>query len=79
MELASNERLAHMKEETELAKIQEKAKAEASLQLLEAKLNELSQQAEFLHERRMQLDAPPEAPTVTAPRETKPVSESLNY
>ena len=77
MELQSNERLAQMKARLELAKIQEKAKAEASLQMLEARLEELSQQAEFLHERRMQLDEPPEAPQAAAPE--KDVADTVNY
>jgi len=79
MELASNERLAQMKADMEMAKIEEKAKAEVSLKLLEAKLDQLEQQAQFLHERKMQLDAPqPETKAPAAPQEKK-VSESLNY
>jgi hypothetical protein len=79
MEIQSNEHLAQIKADLEVAKIAEKAKAEASLQLLEAKLNELSQTAEFLHERRMQLDAP-KAETKQAPApQKKQVYESLNY
>jgi hypothetical protein len=77
MELASNERLAQMKADLELAKIEEKAKAEASLRLLEGKLEQLSQQAEFLHDRRMQLEAP--APPAKATPQQRQVSESLNY
>jgi hypothetical protein len=68
-----------MKADLEIAKIDEKAKAEVSLHLLEAKLDHLSQQAEFLHERKMQLDAPPPPVKPTPPEKTKPVSESLNY
>ena len=77
MELESNERLAQMKAQTELAKIDEKGKVEAQLQLLEAKLEELAQRAEHLHERKMQLEAPPEA-APAAPQQRQ-VSESLNY
>ena len=77
MELESNERLAQMKQEMELAKIAEKAKAEAALQMLEHKLDELTQQAEFLHERKMQLDAPEEAPQAAPPE--KDVSDTVNY
>jgi len=79
MELESNERLAEIKQDMELAKISEKAKADRLLQLLEAKLDEMSQQAEFLHERRMQIEAPPEPQKVTAAPQQRQVSESLNY
>jgi Phage P22-like portal protein len=77
LELESNERLAQIKADLELAKITEKAKAEASLAMLEAKLEELAQQAEFLHERKMQLEAPAQEPKA-APQQRQ-VSESLNY
>lgn len=77
MELASNERLAQMKADLEIAKIEEKAKAEVSLQLLEAKLESLSQQAEFLHERKMQLEAPA-PPAKAAPQEHEP-ADTLTY
>ena len=79
MELDSNERLAQMKADMELAKIEEKAKAEVSLKLLEAKLDQLEQQAQFLHERKMQLEAPQPETKAQAPPQEKKVSESLNY
>jgi tetratricopeptide (TPR) repeat protein len=79
LELASNERLAQAKAELEIVKIKEKAMAEAALAKLESQLEHFAQQAEFLHERRMQLEAPPEVSAGPAPREQKPVSESLNY
>lgn len=79
MELQSNERLAQMKADLELQKIEEKAKAEASLRLLEGKLDQLGQQAEFLHERKMQLEAPPPPQKATPAPQQRQVSESLNY
>jgi DNA-binding protein YbaB len=77
MEMQSNERLAQIRADTELAKIEQKAKAEVALQLLEAKLDSLNQQAEFLHERKMQLEAP--EPEAKAQPQERKVSESLNY
>jgi len=77
MELESNERLAKMKGEIEIAKVEEKARAEASLTLLEAKLKELENQQLFLHERKLQLEAP--QPGEKAAPEKRQVSESLNY
>ena len=79
LELASNERLAQMKADMEVMKITEKAKAEVQLQLLEAKLNELSQQAEFLHERRMQLDTPPPLQKAVAPPQEHEPADTLTY
>jgi len=79
MELDSNERLAKMKADLELAKIEEKSRAEASLKLLEAKLQELENQQAFLHERRLQLDAPLPVREGKAQPQPKQVSESLNY
>ena len=79
MELESNERLAQMKADMEVLKITEKAKAEASLQLLEAKLDELSQQADHLHERKLQLEAPrPEQKVERAPDDHGP-EDTLTY
>ena len=79
MELQSNERLAEMKAQLELAKIHEKAKAEVQLQLLEAKIDELSQTAEQLHERRMQIEAPlPPAKVERAPEDSGP-EDTLMY
>lgn len=78
-EIQSNERMAKMKADLELAKIEEKAKAEVSLALLEAKLKELSDAADRLHERKLQLEAPPEAQTPSAPPQEKKIYESLNY
>jgi hypothetical protein len=77
LELQSNERLAQMKADLEIAKIEEKAKAEAALAMLGAKLEQLSQQAEFLHERKMQIEAPPDAPQAAAPE--KDVADTVNY
>jgi len=78
LELQSNERLAQMKAETDLAKIQAQAKADAALQMLEARLEALTQQAEFLHERRMQLEAPQDETIAAPPPEKKP-ADTLTY
>jgi hypothetical protein len=79
MELESNERLAQMKADMEVLKITEKAKAEVSLQLLEAKLHDLSQQAEFLHERKMQFEAPPPPTRLTPPPPAPEPADTLTY
>jgi len=79
MELQSNERLAEMKAQLELAKIHEKAKAEVQLQLLEAKINELSQTSEQLHERRMQLEEPPPPTKVERAPEDSGPEDTLMY
>jgi hypothetical protein len=76
MEIESQERLADKKAQLEVLKIEEKAKAEAALAMLDAKLQELSDTAERLHERKMQLEAPMELPQLPPLR---PVTESLNY
>jgi hypothetical protein len=79
MELESNERLAQMKADLEIAKIEQKAKAEASLALLEGKLNDLAQQAEFLHDRKMQMEAPQPQQKVQQPPQEHEPADTLTY
>jgi hypothetical protein len=77
MELDSNERLAKMKADLEIAKIEMKGKAEAAIQMLKGKIEGINQEAEFLHERRMQIEEPPDEPQAAAPE--KDVSDTVNY
>jgi hypothetical protein len=82
MEIASNERVAQMKAQLEIAKIDEKTKAEVKLTLLEGKLKELAATQEQLHERQMQLEKPQDVPAPTPPEPPpppRPIYESLNY
>jgi hypothetical protein len=85
LELASNERLANLKHQSDLQKIDEKGNSEARLKVLEARLNELSSQNDRLHQRQMAWDSqaidasrPPEPTPITLPPVSS-VKEMINY
>jgi hypothetical protein len=85
MELQSNERLAGMKQQMEMQKVQAKTQGEAQLKLLDARVQALAAAHQHLHERQMQVNdaalTPPELPPEpkAMAHQLRPVTETLNY